>query len=349
MSSEEPAWPWQTLPMDPTELMPDVGPEILSALADELMIDSEWAIREPRSLTWWPHRLAQRIAVSPPRLMFGDPVIGLTISNDFVTDISADRERVQDWLDLLNRHAAMAAYVWDEQSRSITIRVSAYLPVRSGTSGTLVRVATLLSAIEADAKAPLLADEVQARPAVTSHPIGGTRQAPDDLLYFVERELIPRDEGQSAFSGDEMARAQEYAGVPWVEASSDVKGCTCELMFFDNEISAPNGTSSPRTSLVELRTQEAHPGYGSGMLVLLTLPIGSDRATIRSLATDLNRGESFGMTGFPQFGGWCSSGDGSELTHASFLPSVLAQPGVIGTVLYNTALRNEWARAQLLS
>ncbi len=49
----------------------DVGPEVLQFLLDGLSIDPAWALREPRSFTWWAHRLAQRVWAEPVRLQLG--------------------------------------------------------------------------------------------------------------------------------------------------------------------------------------------------------------------------------------------------------------------------------------
>jgi hypothetical protein len=45
----------------------DFVEEVLRFLTARMQIEAEWAVQEQTSFTWWPHRLAQRVWVAPPR------------------------------------------------------------------------------------------------------------------------------------------------------------------------------------------------------------------------------------------------------------------------------------------
>ena len=39
----------------------DVGPGVIDFVYATLGLDDAWSVREPRGVTWWGHRLAQRV------------------------------------------------------------------------------------------------------------------------------------------------------------------------------------------------------------------------------------------------------------------------------------------------
>ncbi len=57
------------------DIREDVGPQVLDYLFTNLRIDPEWCVRESRKLTWWGHRLAQKVWAEPVRMDEGYAVV----------------------------------------------------------------------------------------------------------------------------------------------------------------------------------------------------------------------------------------------------------------------------------
>lgn len=350
----EPApMPWVTMASEPRHPLTDIGPEVLDRLFSTLMVDEEWSVRADRSFTWWPHRLAQHVSVSTPREAFGDPMVALRATTDMVEDVRAPDDVVEQFVDLLNMHASLGAFVWDPEERTVKVVTSAYLHAGNLPLLPVASAAVLLTAIEATAKAPGVADVLEGRPAASAHPSSGMRPEPDELLFFAEERIVPDGQGPSGFVG--LVQEAGRAAVPWCLSNADEHAFTGELPYHGTTpalvLAATGGSPEgidAQTSLVQLLTQPRHPAYGSGLLVLLKLPGTFPDGRARELARELNRAEAAELTGFSQFGAWCADpGDPGLLSFCSFVPSVLARPGLVAALAFYVALRNQWARDRL--
>lgn len=357
--------PWETLLEEPDHDLVDIGPFVLRWLRSTMMIDEEWSVPEDRGLVWWPFNLAQRISVSPPRMAFGDPMVRLETTSDFVADVKADEALVLRCVDVLNTSTSLCAYVWDPERRRITVTTTAYLhadtlPSRDdadpdslgGNMSTLPLVATaaLLGTIEAHEKAAGVAELVDGAPDVSEHPASGARSDPDELLSLAEARIRPAGNGPSRF----VPFIGEPAMHPWwCMMTVGPSSFTGELPFNGTEPATflrarcPD-LGQPATTLVQYFTRQPHPGYGSGLLMVSSLPPASDPEQVLRLAAELNRAEATEPTGFPLLGAWCSFlQNPRHVAFTTFVPSFLARPGLVGTINFYGFLRNEWARARL--
>ena len=91
----------------------DVGPQVLDFMFEEMRIDTEWSIREGRILTWWGHRLAQRIWAEPIRLDDGHEIVRVHAQADVLRHVPDD-PRTVELLNVLNMNASLNGYVWDQ-------------------------------------------------------------------------------------------------------------------------------------------------------------------------------------------------------------------------------------------
>lgn len=293
----------------------------------QLMIDGEWAVRDGRSFTWWPHRLAQRVDVSTPRLAFGDPMVAVRVRNDLVSDVRADDDTVADVVAGLNIHASLGAYVWHPKTRRITLNTSAYIHDGNRALERFFGAAVLLGTIEAHSTAHPLADVLDGTAAVTDHPGTGERPTPDDLLAFADNEIAPRGRGPSAFVGPAMAaitRAPSLQGVP---ANADETGLTAELPFLGATpamLRAGNG-GPIETSLVQFLTAAPHPAYGSGLLVMLRLPLTLPAEQTGRIALALNRAEAVEAEATPAHRGRCQPVDVDERSDREAIASAISR------------------------
>ncbi len=82
-----------------------------------------------------------------------------------------------------------------------------------------------------------------------------------------------------------------------------------------------------RTSLLTLRTNEAHGLYGKGMLARLELPLPIEGDDVGALVDELNRWELSGIDLPPLFGSWCLGMRAP--TFVTFVPNQMALTGLL--------------------
>lgn len=123
-------------------------------------------------------------SIGPTGSAYIDPVVPVHYNTIVVRDI-ADLATAMLAVRALNCYATMSAYVYDNDTRSISLCSSAYLHTENLSWRRVVRAAALLQDIDAHARAPELATANGGRPAVLPHPTRGFREEMDDLPTFV--------------------------------------------------------------------------------------------------------------------------------------------------------------------
>lgn len=232
---------------------------------------------------------------------------------------------------------------------------SAYLHEGNLAWRRVLKFAALLQNIDAHAKAPLLAELVGGKPAVSPHPTSGFRERADDLLPFVDEKVVPDGQHASPFAGPPMAGLADLPRPPWLFVTADESGATGELPFSGSTPSVVQAMLGKKdappslTSLFQVMSNAPHPHLGSGALVLLKLGMRLGVGQADSMAMDLNRAEATEQTGFPLIGAWTQDlHSETTLAHVTFLPASLFGPGILEQVAFYSWLRNEWARQRLL-
>jgi hypothetical protein len=338
--------PWVTL-REPAAGVPDAGPELLEAMYRALMVDDEWAVREERSFTWWPHRVPQTVTVSRPALAFGDPTVALRAACTVVEDVTADEDAVLHELSQRNATGMLSAWVWDPSARAIRVVTGAYLHPGNRPLLPVLQLAVLFVATFGQSEIDGLVASVGGRPATSPHPGSGRREEPDQLLGFVPGMVIPRGEGPSAFGGFVAEAASAW---DWCMASGDDTDFTGELPFTGTTpamVALAEGQDPTQTALVQISSDARHAALGSGLHAVLRLPAFMSRPEAEHLAQALNAAEATEPTGFPQFGAWCADPDLPTLTFVMFMPSLLARPGLVANAVFQLAMRCAWARERL--
>ena len=87
-----------------------------------MQIDPEWSVREERNLTWWGHRLAQRIWAETVMIEDGDEIVRVHAETDVLRNVNTEAHAIQS-LSILNRNASLSAYVWNSETKK-----SAFVP-----------------------------------------------------------------------------------------------------------------------------------------------------------------------------------------------------------------------------
>lgn len=120
-------------------------------------------------------------------------------------------------------------------------------------------------------------------------------------------------------------------------------GLVAELPWEPDEVSVVAGHRG--TSLLTFSVEDPHPHFGDGLLVRLQLPLPfapQDRQV--AVVHALNRLESEAIDGPPLFGAWCMVPRTPRVAFTAFLPDVMHQPGLAGSVVAWFVQRHRLAR-----
>jgi hypothetical protein len=299
--------------------MTDVGLDVVRFVYRLMQIDPEWSVWSDRGFTWWGHSLAQRVWAEPCVEDHGFTVARVHARTDLLDGLTWSDEQLQKLMSL-SFVATLSGLVRDPADPA-RAQLACSVYIHAETVGWLREVmawAVGIQAAEAHAIAEQAAALVGVQPAVSAHPQSGPRAVPDDMLNLLAATVVPAGEAASLYAGKDMAETlKRLDRPPCVLATGDDKGVTAEFPF------------GGLTSLLRLKTEEANPRLGNGLLVLLEVPAGESGAgnlEAARLALTLNERELASLTRCHFLGSWCP-GD-RVLAFVSFWPNAMHQPGL---------------------
>ena len=331
----------------------DPGIVAVDSLFRDLMVDKEWSTRRDRGFTWWGYRLAQHVAASP-RFQGPDGATAsrLNVWTDLVSDVE-DHVAALRLCSVVNMQQTMSALVYDAERRTMSESFTAVLyadTVRGWAK--VMATAAVIQNTAAHSRCQSLAEVVGGRPNSTDHPVSGQRPEMDDMLNTPEQVIVPAGSGPSAFGGPLVERLDAMEMPLWTVHTGSSSGFTVEVEY-SSDVPAAMAIAQgvpAGTALVQVSTEEGHPEFGSGALVLLKLPVTyDDEGEALEAANQLNCLETAGESGVPMMGAWCSEPDNDGLAFVSFVPSLLARPGVLENFVIYDTLRAKWAYSVLVS
>jgi len=100
----------------------------------------------------------------------------------------------------------------------------------------------------------------------------------DDMLNTPEQVIVPAGSGPSAFGGPLVERLDAMEMPLWTVHTGSSSGFTVEVEY-SSDVPAAMAIAQgvpAGTALVQVSTEEGHPEFGSGALVLLKLPVTYD-------------------------------------------------------------------------
>ena len=344
----------------------DVGPQLLTFIYEEMKIDREWSVRQERNLTWWGHRLAQRIWAETVMIEDGDEIVRVHAETDVLRNVNAEAHPART-LSILNRNANLSAYVWNPQTKKISLRSSAYFHSQNfpWLSVFFLNAVSLQAAeahLQPDALAKLVGGEVDE----SAHPQNGFRAKRDEMLDVITLLYGPMGRNSSRFTTEDFHEVMRLDPKPWLMANEGEEGLTAEFPF-------PG--CMPPTALLTVANDISHPLLGSGVLILLRLPMTLREADVDSLACQLNMAELRYPTRSHFMGSWCvdrernlnlaqlgllligepvpvgvlEKGADETLSFCSFIPSACYRRGLLVNIIYHMAIRARWANQYLAS
>lgn len=337
--------------------MSDPGLQMLGTLYQKLMIDDQWSIRRERGFTWWGYRLAQHIEVGPPVRSHGLDRCDLRIWTEVVRDVDPVTDPART-LAAVNLQATLSALVWD--SAAATVNECCAVGVHRdnvGWLGNLLTTAAVLQNTAAHSRAHALAEACGGTAAASNHPTNGVRPEMDDILNVPEQVVVPAGAEPSRFEGALSEGLAKFAADMGWYGTSDATGIVVEVPYTGSRPAFIQDPQAPgaalETALVRTFTDQPHPQFGNGSLLVTQLPAapGPDRSI--ALANQLNAAEAAGgMTAPPLLGAWCPdvlSKDGNGLAFCSFMPNILAGPMVLENQILYQGTRAQFARSVLSS
>jgi hypothetical protein len=230
--------------------------------------------------------------------------------------------------------ADLSGLVWSGEDGAIQFASNFYVHEQMEASlGLVVALAAALQAAEAHALVAGLAAAVGGVPAASAPPGRAARRRPDEMLDVIDNLVAPRGMGPSVYPGPGFVQAVKWLEEQGFFSNGDETGFTAEFPF------------GGMTSLLTMRTGEAHPLLGNGLGIRLVLPLmpgESESAETVRVALKLNSAEVSEHTDTHFARSWCPGARG--LAHHSFLPNLLGGgSGQVMNFTFTTARRSRWA------
>ncbi len=330
----------------------DVGPQVLTFLFDALKIDDAWALREPRSFTWWAHRLEQRVWAEPARSSYDHDVVRVHAATALLRGVP-DTADVRARLAAINRFMSLGALVPSRTGDRIILHSAACFHAQNvAWLQPLFLAAVGIQVADAHIKADELARLLGGEPDVSVHPRSGARGEPDEILSVIATVIAPGGADASPWTEGDFKATSEMRPRPWVLATSGAAGMTAEFPFTGDR---PAGMApGPETALLTVSSTERHPQLGSGLLLRLQLPFNVSKERGVDLSWMLNALETTSETNAHRLGAWClgpappGRPDARSITFVSFVPAVAYRKGLLDVLATDMAIRTRWAAHALL-
>jgi hypothetical protein len=303
---------------------------------EQLGIDEQWSYLLPTGFTWWADQYAQTVEmVREEKGPDGETGYLLSVRTELLRDVDLTDDALTEINALPMRCASMAGPVYDADAR----RLDLWSLIRvTDDNGDWIRfllaAAAVIQLAEARVMAPVLAQATGALTATSAHQESGARTVPDQMA-FAASVFAELGEAPSAWTGAELrAVADQHMDGLGSPAAVGEGGVSVEFPFGE------------RTSLCRLITDQPHPLYGNGLLVLQSFPVDLRQASGESsdsdtegikLALSLNAADlTHRLTGYG-FGSYVWSDGAIHFT--AFLPNALHKPGLLPNLYSSCAAR----------
>lgn len=341
--AESPKPPVRTAFFEPPLIQGDVGPEVIQAIRRSLKVGLKQAVSRDRGFTWWPGDFAQHIDAGAVRRYGCVDVVSVRITTDWLCDVP-DTPRTLEVLSELSRLATVSGFVWDRARRTVSLQASLYCHSQTvGPNAALAASCAVLQFFETRYLGQL-AHQIGAKldasrgPAARKFRASGSKQVEELIRLLLSEGVAP-----SRFTEEDFQDCKDMLG-PGILANSSSSGLTAEFPFFGPSpvLLAP----VTQTALLQAQGSVPHPVVGSGVLLLLRLPVDCERDLGLALAAHLNQMETWQWTRCHQLGSWCWD-DTTGLVFASFIPSAFSSFVRLSNFVLNMGMRARWAFAEL--
>lgn len=322
----------------------DIDPG-LAAIADICLthwrLPKKWTQERPRGIAWYPHRLMYELIASPMFEDLGTQLSRITSRVALVENVRQDLRKANWQLAMLNRFALGSALFLDSDTRTVWSLSSMLIHEE-----TLAWRPSFYSGLayiqvgQAERLAQSLAEALDGDVAVREHPTSGLRRDMDDFLSDFDRLASAGPKAHAFASAQEIQELEQLCPqIGLATFGSSQEGIAAEMEFGGD------------TALFQLLVNQPHPTFGSGLLLLLQVPLNSDAEYALDCAATLNNYEATeGIKSHLQ-GAWTvNERNGGRLVVAynGFRPDVMYRPGIIRDEFMALVMRARFLRERLI-
>jgi hypothetical protein len=315
----------------------DVGTTLVDSVYSIMQIDDDWSVRGERGFTWWAGDLRQDIWAEPSFDDYGEELVRVHARTEIARDVAVDPGS-EFGLSSLGIFASLSGLVYEEHAKALSLSSSVYAHEQNlQWIGPLLSLSAAIQVSDAHHKAGDLAESFGWSLAVSQHPQSGRRAEPDEMADF--SHFLPGRDEPSRYDAENFAEAEMHLRPFALVATFSETGLTAEFPWPDD------------SCLLEVSSREHHPELGSGVHMLLTLPLTLEKEEVFHKAVALNALESNSLTRCPFTGSWCPEVTKLKtplLAFTSFIPNLVYQPSLLPNLCIYMAHRARWA-AELLT
>jgi hypothetical protein len=321
-----------------------IGMQAVQKIAETWMVDSDRVEWIENGFNWWPgsFRVEVRCFDGPtPELKDRWRV---SVTTDFVNDLTVDRKvggLLAGMARLWQTYSVVypPAAVSEAQGRGGAVDIycfsSAYIDsTLLNWLAQFLAAMAILQPINTEIQAEFQADLLGGKAAYWR---GRKESELDEMLDVVRTLYVPAGEAPSWWSNTSEFEelASEINDGQDILAIAQDGGLTIAAQF------------GVEPALVLLRTDGRHLQLGYGLLVIVLLQDRYSQEEAAERSARLNFDETIRWTDFPQFGSWHykETDDGAaNLAHTTFIPNVLARPGLAANFAHWSLARARWAQ-----
>lgn len=305
-----------------------------------LRIADHWTTERDRGFLWWPSAYAQTIYSDLPNFHTDSALYRVHCETELVRG-RGHAESCELPIAQAMVGATLSAVMYDEKLDIYKLHCSVYACEQNFEWARRVfMVAAALQAVDANRSATKLAQAYDLAAAQSEHPKHGFRNTPDPILQAEEQYLKPAGAGPSKWIdiGDEWLDARDR--VKRVGSHAVTDGRSYLQAEFEWE-----GIVHSAPIRLEIRADEPHPVLGSGLKLMLTLPVLMPAKARAHTAVEFNTLERSEWNWCHDLGSWCV--EGSDLAFHAFVPNIAFAPGMLSDFAHDMALRASWANRHL--
>ncbi|MGI9125939.1 MAG: hypothetical protein ACR2JM_14465 [Mycobacterium sp.] len=301
----------------------------------QLQVSEQWSYLLPTGFTWWADQYAQTVEmVREEKGPDGESGYLLAVRTELLRELDLTDTALAEINALPMRCASLAGPVYDAAARRLDlwslIRVT---DENNDWIRYMLAAAAVIQLAESRVVAPVLAQSTGALPATSEHPESGTRTVPDQMA-FTANVFAELGEAPCAWTEAEFREVVgKYMGGLRSPAVVGPDGITMEFPFGE------------QTSLCRVISDQRHPLYGHGLLLLQSFPVKavSESDGIK-LALSLNAADlTHRLSGYG-FGSYAYADDMVHFT--AFIPNALHKQGLLANLLFSCAARGQSMEAR---
>ncbi len=298
---------------------------------DHLQVDEAWSIRTPKGFKWWADKHLQIVEIiGEKRFPDGDTEYCISVRTDFLRSVKINDEMLQKINMKLLPFSSMAGVVHDPENSTLELcsLVRVYEHIREWMAP-VIGVASVLQIAEAKRYGDYFAKILGAENAISGHPQGGIRKAPDEMSSLSERLIIPVGKQPSRWTQEEFEEAcsENMQRPPAILATNGGQGITIEFPFGEKE-----------SSLCMLKGGRSHAIYGNGLYSIQVFPVKTMSLSEGvTMALSLNKRHLAECPEGYGFGGFHYEED--SIVFMGFLPNALYRPGLLPNLFFSCASR----------